>query len=213
MATVHSDSASGRVAARRQSVVDEALTHAAAIVAESGAGALTISEVARRIGMRPPSLYKYFPSLNALYDALFEQGNRIMVAEVDAAIEGITPGLERLLASTRTITRWGAEQVGYSPLMFWRPVPGYEPSAEAFAPAQEVFARSAADARAAVEAGDLDRDADPERVLRMMTVVSAGVVSQQLANEPGAEFAEGRFTTLLDEGLAMVVGFYAPRRK
>lgn len=211
MATTHS-APEGRVAARRQAVVEVVLAHAAEIVAASGAGALTVSEVARRMGMRPPSLYKYFPSLHALYDALFERGNQIMVAEVEAATAGMEPGLERLLATTRTITRWGAEQTGYSPLMFWRPVPGYEPSPAAFAPAQEVLARSADDARAAVTAGELDRDADPDQVLRMITIVSAGVVSQQLANEPDVAFDEGRFTTLLDEGLAMVVAFHAPRR-
>lgn len=212
MATTHSTPAPGRVAARRQGVIDEAIVHAARIVAEEGAGALTVSEVARRMGMRPPSLYKYFPSLHALYDALFEHGNRVMAARVAAATEAMEPGLERMVTAARTVTRWGAEEIGYSPLMFWRPVPGYEPSAQAFAPAQEAMAVVAEDAAAAIAAGDLDPDADPSEVVRMLTAVAAGIVSQQLSNEPGVAFEDGAFTSLIDQWLAMVVAFYAPRR-
>ena len=69
----YSEANEDRVSARRQGVIDELVGHAADVVAESGAGALTVSEVARRTGMRPPSVYKYFPSLHALYDAVFER--------------------------------------------------------------------------------------------------------------------------------------------
>lgn len=44
------------------------------IITEHGVGALTMSEMARRMGMRAPSLYKYFPSLHAAFDALFKRG-------------------------------------------------------------------------------------------------------------------------------------------
>jgi len=33
------------------------------------AGVLSRSEIARRLGMRQPWLYEYFPSLHAVYDA------------------------------------------------------------------------------------------------------------------------------------------------
>src|SRR5215203_2841134 len=44
------------------------------IMRAEGVGALTLAEVARRVGMRPPSLYEYYPSKLALYDALFRLG-------------------------------------------------------------------------------------------------------------------------------------------
>ena len=56
--------------------MDEALDHAVQIMTEQGVGALTISEVARRMGIGGPSLYKYFPSLHAVYDLLFARGGR-----------------------------------------------------------------------------------------------------------------------------------------
>ena len=43
---------------------------------EEGVNGLSLSELARRLGVKPPSIYKYFDSLLAIYDALFERGQR-----------------------------------------------------------------------------------------------------------------------------------------
>ena len=45
-----------RVTQRRQATIEELLDHAQAILDEEGAGGVTVSEVARRMGMRPPSV-------------------------------------------------------------------------------------------------------------------------------------------------------------
>ena len=66
-------------------MIEEALDHAERIVTESGAGAVTIAEIARQMGIRPPSLYKYFASLHAVYDGLFARGNTRLTEYVDAA--------------------------------------------------------------------------------------------------------------------------------
>ena len=100
MATTISESVTGRTARRRQATIDEALDYAEQIVAERGAGAVTIAEIARRMGMRPPSVYKYFPSLHGVYDALFARGNDRLAAFVDDAVRDLDPGLDRLLEHT-----------------------------------------------------------------------------------------------------------------
>ena len=41
-----------------------------------GLAAITLREVARRVGMRAPSLYTYFGSKNAMYDAMYADGAR-----------------------------------------------------------------------------------------------------------------------------------------
>ena len=41
---------------------------------EEGVNGLSLAEVARRLGVQPPSLYKYFPSLMAVYNELFLRG-------------------------------------------------------------------------------------------------------------------------------------------
>ncbi|HEY6429119.1 MAG TPA: helix-turn-helix domain-containing protein, partial [Acidimicrobiales bacterium] len=60
-----------RRARRRQETIEEILAIARDVMAEEGVNGLSLAEVARRLGVQPPSLYKYFPSLMAIYDALF----------------------------------------------------------------------------------------------------------------------------------------------
>src|SRR3954447_23615029 len=118
---------------RRQESIEEILDVALELMAEQGVAGLSLGEVARRLGIRPPSLYVYFASKNALYDAVFARGSR----EVLDAIRAITPevmdesqSLEAaLLVAGQTMVRWSVEHPVYSQLLFWRPVPGFEPSA------------------------------------------------------------------------------------
>ena len=63
-----------RRARRRQETIEEILDIAREVMTEEGVNGLSLAEVARRLGVQPPSLYKYFPSLMAIYDALFRRG-------------------------------------------------------------------------------------------------------------------------------------------
>lgn len=195
---------------RRQVTIDEAIQHARDIIAEQGAGAVSISEIARRMKLRPPSLYKYFPSLNALYDRLFETGNRELTRYVDAARADRAPGLDRLLEQSRAIVRWSMLEPGLAALLFWRPVPGFEPSDAAFAPALAIVDQARDDLATAVEQGELTTAADTIEALRLLTSVVSGISSQQMSNEPGATFESGIFTQLLDDALQMWVRHYSP---
>lgn len=203
-----------RVAVRRQATIEEALDHAERIVAERGAGAVTITEIARQMGMRPPSIYKYFRSLHAVYDALFARGNARLASFVDHAVRDLDPGLDRLLEATRAIVRWSMLNPGLAPLLFWRPIPGFEPSPASYALAQRLVERSRADLATAVHKGQLAPHADTDEVFRLFTSLSAGLCSQQLANQPDATYESGLFTSLTDQALDMFVQQHAtPPRK
>lgn len=210
MATPLSRTRDDRVAARRQVTIEEALDHAEQILVERGAGAVTIAEIARKMDMRPPSLYKYFASLHAVYDALFARGNGRLTSYVDDAVRDLDPGLDRLLEATRAIVRWSMSDKGLAQLLFWRPVPGFEPSPASYALAQHLVDRSRADLSAAVRNGELAPHADSDEVFRLFTALSAGLCSQQMANEPEATYESGSFTALTDTALDMFVQHYAP---
>jgi hypothetical protein len=100
----------------------------------------------------------------------------------------------------------------YTQLLFWRTVPGFEPSPEAFAPSQQAVAELRAHLQAGVDAGRLHPDAASDEGLGLFTSVTSGVLSQQMANEPDASFEEGRFSRLLPAVLEMFYQYYAPDR-
>ena len=105
---------------------------------EEGVNGLSLAEVARRLGVQPPSLYKYFPSLMAIYDALFLRGQIDNLAEMRRGMAGAEPGLPSLIAGLEASGRWLLANRAVAELLFWRPVPSFHPSEEAFAPSVEM---------------------------------------------------------------------------
>src|ERR671926_1423259 len=71
---------------RRRETIEQVLDTAVAVMADQGVAGLTLGEVARRMGIRPPSLYVYFDSKHALYDALFERGWRLLLEHLRAVV-------------------------------------------------------------------------------------------------------------------------------
>lgn len=207
MATTISQS---RAIRRRRATIEELLDHAQDILDEDGAGAVTVSEVARRIGMRAPSVYKYFDSLHAIYDGLFARGQARLAQAVDEAVRDRDPGLDRLVVGHRAFVEWSTRELGLASLMFWRPVPGFVPGSESMTAAQDLLVRSRDELRTAVERGELAPAADSDEAARLLTVLLSGVFSQQASNQPGATFDDGLFTSLTDEVLAMFVQHYSP---
>ncbi len=195
---------------RRQETLDAIAALAVDVMTERGVGGLTLAEVARRLGVQPPSLYKYFPSLLALYDELFRRGQQEHLEAVQRAITTSPPGLSAVAAGIRAGATWSATNPVLAQLLFWRPVPGYEPTAEAFAPSiamVEHFRNALTDA---VAASELDTNGDSDDALTLLSVVASGLVSQHLANDPRASVDESRFLRLIDQAVAMFASLFRP---
>ena len=196
---------------RRQETISEVLDVALQVMAEQGVAGLSLGEVARRMGIRPPSLYVYFDSKNALYDAIFARGwgalGTVMEPIVGSAGSDVRAYLMR---NAEAFVRWSVEHPAYSQLMFWRPVPGYEPSPEAYEPAVRLFERGRKALAALRDRGALRADADVDELQRVWTMAISGVISQQLSNAPTERFEDGRFTTLLPQVVEMYLRFYTP---
>src|SRR3954470_12902707 len=182
---------------RRLETIEEVLDHAVEIMATDGVAGLSLGEIARRMGIRPPSLYVYFPSKHALYDALFARGWRELLAtmRMDEDEDEATDLAEAMLRFGRRMARWSVDNLAYAQLLFWRPVPGFRPSDEAYAPAVELYETGLARLTRLQERGLIRPDVDVETVQRDWTVLISGVVSQQLANAPDEAFEKGRFTS------------------
>ena len=187
-----------RRARRRRETIEEILDIAREIMTEEGVNGLSLAEVARRLGVQPPSLYKYFPSLMAVYDAIFLRGQLDNLAEVRRGMAGAEPGLPALIAGLEASGRWLLANRAVAQLLFWRPVPSFHPSEEAFAPSVEMVELQRGALADAVAAGQLGPEANREDAVYLVSILIVGVLSQAIANEPGLPWGEGRFTPNFD---------------
>jgi AcrR family transcriptional regulator len=190
---------------RRRETIEQVLDVAVEVMADQGVAGLTLGEVARRMGIRPPSLYVYFDGKHALYDALFERGGRLLLETLRAAEAGLTRAdpVVDFRYGLELFVRWAVEHPAYSALLFWRPVPGFLPSERAYAPAVAVLDLGRAEIVRLRDAGILPADVDVERAFRASTALAAGVVSQQLSNAPDESYDRGTWTAVLPDLLDM----------
>ena len=199
-----------RRARRRQETIEEILAIAADVMTEEGVNGLSLSEVARRLGVKPPSIYKYFDSIMGIYDALFERGQRDNLDVMRAAMAAAEPGLDALAAGLEASGRWALDHPPTAQLLFWRPVPSFEPTPEAMAPSVEMVGLQRQALADAVAAGQLGPGADSDEALYVTSVFVSGVVGQAMANEPGLPWGEGRFSPLLPKLLGLLATLYPP---
>src|SRR5580658_10817292 len=82
-----------RRAERREATKAEIIDSAWELVRAEGLAALNLRDLATRVGMQPPSLYSYFDSKHAIYDAMFLQGNLELLRRYQAMDELDDPAL------------------------------------------------------------------------------------------------------------------------
>jgi len=198
-----------RRARRRQETIEEILDIATEIMSEQGVNGLTLAEVARRLGVQTPSIYKYFPSIMAVYDALFLRGQAEHLEVLRGAMAGAAPGLDALTVGLEASGRWALRNRALAQLLFWRPVPSFEPSDEAFAPSREMVGLQQRAIEDAVAAGELGPEALDGAVF-LLSILITGVLTQAMANEPDLEWGEGRFTPTFARLMRLVPAAYPP---
>ncbi|HLY82361.1 MAG TPA: helix-turn-helix domain-containing protein, partial [Acidimicrobiales bacterium] len=64
-----------RRAERHEATRAEILDAAWDLARTEGLAGLSLRDLARKVGMQAPSLYSYFDSKHAIYDAMFAQGS------------------------------------------------------------------------------------------------------------------------------------------
>jgi AcrR family transcriptional regulator len=172
-----SDRRAVRHAATKSEIVDAAwrLAH------ERGLTGWTLRDVAEAVGMRAPSLYVYFDSKNALYDAMFADGNTELLRRARTAADDVAlrrpPVAEVLRLAAFLYFDFCVEDPARYQLMFLRTIPGFEPSAGSYALAREALGVGTAVLR---DVGAGDR-------IDLWTALLTGLVSQQVSNDPGGD--------------------------
>src|ERR1700733_7534429 len=136
------------VAERHEEKIASIVACAWELAREEGIAGVSLHGLARAVGMRQPSLYVYFDSKLALYDAMFADGNRQLLEHLDSLTLSPEPR-EALTQWLHTFAAFGSEDSERYQLLFHRPIPGFTPSAESYALAEKVLGGASTLMRAA----------------------------------------------------------------
>lgn len=185
-------------AVRRDAMRDRILKAAWKLARKEGLAAFSLRDLAKAVGLRAPSLYSYFDSKAALYDAMFADGNREFARIVDDLPESDFEDTFREAA--RRMLRFGTSDPARYQLLFQRTIPGFEPSPGSYAIAVDLYQRMQ---QRFAEAGLKDSQLD------LWTCISTGIASQQMANDPGGD----RYERLIDDAIDMFLDHVGYERK
>jgi AcrR family transcriptional regulator len=176
-----------RVAERREATRLEIIEAAWQLAEERGLAEFTLRDLAERVGMRAPSLYSHFESKHAIYDAMFGMAwsdyEQIALTELSELPESPRAAIRRV---ARVFFDFSVANPARHQLMNQRTIPGFEPSADSYAPAVRVLELGKQIFRNVGLTDPADFD--------IFTAISAGLVNQQIANDPGGT----RWSALLE---------------
>jgi AcrR family transcriptional regulator len=182
--------ASGWREARRQSAREAIVDAAWELAREEGLLLWSLRDLARQAGITTPTVYAYFDSKHAIFDAMFGQAATDF-AEAMARPYDVEGSREQLYAFAHRFFDFCASDVARYQLLFQRTIPGFTPTPEAYAPS----------VRALTHLKQLlaDNGIAGEEHLDLATALVAGLVSQQISNDPGGV----RWLRLVDEAMEM----------
>lgn len=194
------DSGTGYRSRKRDWTRGEIVDAAWEVARRDGVAALSLNEVAARVGMRAPSLYHYFSSKADLYDAMFGQGMQQFAEEVRASPTTPDP-LETMRERARQFVATSVADPARFELLFHRPVPDFVPSDEHVALGLTVLAETReVAARAGVSS--------PEAFDLYMATMR-GLIAMQIANDPGGD----RWVRLTDDAVTILTAHYGKPKK
>ena len=179
-------------ARRRQATIDEVLAAARDLSREHGLASISMRDLGERVGLHASSLYQYFPSKDAIYDALFAQGHRelhVWMAELDRRGRP----LDVFKRGCRRFVEFCLEDAVRYQLLFQRTIPGFVPSEASMAMAWQSYRDMAG---ALADAG-VTNPADVD----LWTSIQMGLTAQQWANDPGGH----RFVDHLEPAIDMFI--------
>ena len=179
----------GKVVPRREAKLAAILESAWNLAREHGIAGVSLHALAREVGMRQPPLYAYFDSKNELYDAMFADGNRRLLQQLDRIKLPRDPraALKKFLAEFVTLA---LEDPARYELLFERRIPGFTPSPTSYLLAEAVLGR----AYEFINKVGVTRQGDIDCIIAMV----AGLMEAQLSNDPGGNRWTRHLNRLVD---------------
>jgi AcrR family transcriptional regulator len=178
---------------RHQATRAEILDAAWSLARSAGLAGISLRDLAKAVGMQSPSLYSYFESKNAIYDAMFRQGC-VAMSQRDMIFDP-TPGSASFKARVKEYLAFCTEDPARYQLLFQRTLPGFAPSEDSYSLAVGILTRAYEALAAAGVTAQSHRD--------LYTAFTSGLADQQIANDPGGD----RWLRLVDDACDMFLSY------
>ena len=185
----------------REAMKQDLLEAARAIMREEGVAALTMQELARRLEIRPPSLYNYFNSKMEIYDELFRLGFQMFSRAMQEAADAAESTFDDMRRSMEAYLNFALQNPELFKLCFERHVPGFVPSPASMQVVNETIERTRSRINLWAERGGLDPRISTDTAFDLVNAMMHGLASLHLANDPQAPMGEGRFGRLIPDAV------------
>ena len=191
----------------KAAILDAART----VMREEGVAALNLQEVARRVGVRAPSLYEYFPGKMAIYDALFCLGARLYAQRLTQIAQQPASLWQHLRAVMEEYLSFAQESPELYQLIFERPVPGFVPSEESLQENRRSLAIGGELLQQDLERAGMVLGLPLAQARDLVIAMMHGIVAQHMANEPELPAGSGRFASLIPAAVALFQASWEPQ--
>jgi AcrR family transcriptional regulator len=181
-------------ARRRRETTDEIVEAAWTLARRDGLASVSMRDLGTQVGLRAQSLYAYFDSKSALYDAMFRQGHEVLrerSADWPTDLSGVADPRSEAKRVTREFVAFCTEDAVRYQLLFQRVIPDWEPTPESY----ELAVAQLDDLRRTLASLGVDGD----EAVDLFTALVTGLTDQQISNDPGGD----RWSRLTDRAVDM----------
>ncbi len=185
----------------REAMIQAILETAREIMREEGVAALTMHELARRLEIRPPSLYNYYNSKMEIYDELFRLGFQFFSHAMQEAASAAETTFDDMRRSMEAYMNFALQNPELFKLCFERHVPGFVPSQESMKVVNRTIESAMLRINLWTERGGFDPKIPMDKAFDLVNAMMHGLVSMHLVNDPHLPIGEGRFGRLIPDAV------------
>jgi AcrR family transcriptional regulator len=186
------------------------LNAAREIVRADGFKELSMRTLARSVGVTAPTLYDYFPSKEAVLDALYVEGVNGMIAEYDAILSEETSGLDAIVRMARAYRTFAITQQDIFLLIFGRVDSTYIPGEEECTECRGLFERVISAMHRAIGQGEMV-NCDPEVAAYFLWTTVHGAVMLEV-NRIIPKWDADVLRAMFEQNLGMLRLAFQPER-
>ncbi len=182
------------------------------IMQEQGTAALNLNEIARRMGIKAPALYTYFPGKAALYDELYRIG-------IGMLIDGEVELRHTAPAGWERIERWFELRVSFANsdpdlyhLIFDASMPGFTPSPESLEQVRELYRAVSESIADVVATGVMHPPLSLVEITDLLISMRLGIVASHLGRHRQLPTPE-RLEALVPSIIEVLRAAWEPRKE